>query len=781
MISPPPHDAADEISVREHARRLIAEGRRIVPVSPRSKKPDMNRWPNLVLTEDDLPAYFSNGNNLGVLTVGGLVDVDLDCHEARELGRLLLPATKRRHGRPSARDSHWWYDTSTEMPYDKFDDPDFQRGDPRRARIVEQRSGHGHQTLVPPSVHPDGEALAYSERGAPAHVDGPALARTITLIAALVLVVRTWPARGLRHEASKALAGTLLRCGLEEDTVVDVVVMVAQLAGDEEANDRAKDVATTARRLREGGDATGLPALLGTLQASEARRERISEWLGMKGRETRERAPRPPWPEMARAAYHGVVGKIVDKLAPLTEADAAAILLNLVVLCGWRMGRGREVRVGADRHGTNEYLCLVGDTSRARKGMASNLCEEVMRAALRECDPTWVDGQQASGLGSGEGLIAAVRDRVEREGKKGEIMVVDEGVADKRVLFRESEFGMILRAMERDGNTISARMREGWDGRDLHNTVKGSPLRATKPHISFLGHITEREVAARLTSTEYANGFGNRFLWACCRRQRDIALPEQLDFTRGPWPDLLAELHRGLEFGASGGGIVARWSEEAQRLYEDIYPTLDVPESEPDTVAADLLARGPAHVVRLSLIYACLDCSATIEETHVRAALACWEYCSESVLYIFHDVAVRPSPAGQQACIDSKNTRGVKKTDALLLGLEAVLFSVANSGTPDPEWTGTAAELHQAVERLRQTPGISHELAEIEEYWPSNAVWLGRALNAERERLAERGIAVTPVKRYGERLWQVSQSPGGKYRPYRLAVQEEPADSGEPF
>ena len=77
----------------------------------------------------------------------------------------------------------------------------------------------------------------------------------------------------------------------------------------------------------------------------------------------------PPagWPEPpAAAAYHGVCGEIVSKLAPETEADPVAILTQLLVAAGSVIGRGAFFQVEATLHHPNEFLVLVGDSSKAR-------------------------------------------------------------------------------------------------------------------------------------------------------------------------------------------------------------------------------------------------------------------------------------------------------------------------------------------------------------------------------------------------------------------------------
>ena len=63
-----------------------------------------------------------------------------------------------------------------------------------------------------------------------------------------------------------------------------------------------------------------------------------------------------------------------------------------------------------------------------------------------------------------------------------------------------------------------------------------------------------------------------------------------------------------------------------------MYPALSDPEP---TLIGELLARGPAQVLRLSLIYALLDGQDRIGLVHLRASLALWEYVERTVRYVF--------------------------------------------------------------------------------------------------------------------------------------------------
>src|ERR1700675_3494600 len=77
------------------------------------------------------------------------------------------------------------------------------------------------------------------------------------------------------------------------------------------------------------------------------------------------------WPEPPDgAAYHGLAGEIVEAIAPHTEADPVAVLVQLLVAYGALIGGGAWFEVEADRHYPNEFAVLVGDSALSRKGSA---------------------------------------------------------------------------------------------------------------------------------------------------------------------------------------------------------------------------------------------------------------------------------------------------------------------------------------------------------------------------------------------------------------------------
>src|SRR5262245_46214767 len=227
------------------------------------------------------------------------------------------------------------------------------------------------------------------------------------------------------------------------------------------------------------------------------------------------------WPTMDEAAYQGLAREVVEAIKPHSEADPVAILIQFLALAGNAMGRTAYYLVEDDRHHTNLFAVLVGESSKARKGTSLGRVRAIMKIA----DQGWSDDRLKGGLSSGEGLINEVRDqRKEWNRKEGREEIVDPGISDKRLMIVEPEFAGALAVAERHGNTISTLIRRAWDGDKLQSMTKNSPLCATDPHISLIGHITEDELRARLTRTDMANGFANRFLFVLIRRSKELPL-----------------------------------------------------------------------------------------------------------------------------------------------------------------------------------------------------------------------------------------------------------------
>ncbi len=343
---------------------------------------------------------------------------------------------------------------------------------------------------------------------------------------------------------------------------------------------------------------------------------------------TAEDWPGPPAPP----AFAGLAGDVARAIDPETEADAAAVLAQFLVAFGSACGRTAFRAVGKRRHHGNLFAVLVGATSRGRKGTAWDWVESL----FKEAEPHWVGECLQSGLSSGEGLIQAVRDKrmgMEKPKKGGEPVevCVDEGVADKRLLVVEEEFGATLRVMARDGNILSATLRQAWDGGRLRTLTRQSPLKATDAHVSVLGHITRQELTKLLQSNDQANGFANRILWLAVRRSK--LLP---DGGREPagWAALVKRVAESLRLAAHYTGSTKGMERTARctKLWREEYPRLTA--DRPGAFGL-VTSRAEAQVLRLSLLYALLDGSDEIDEPHLHSALALWDYAERSCRWIF--------------------------------------------------------------------------------------------------------------------------------------------------
>jgi hypothetical protein len=332
------------------------------------------------------------------------------------------------------------------------------------------------------------------------------------------------------------------------------------------------------------------------------------------------RTPHPPlevaWPDSPdEEAFIGIAGDVVRTIEPHSESDPVALLVQALAAFGSVIGRRAHQRVEATRHYGNLYVALVGRTGKARKGSSW----DHNRRLFESVDESWATACNVSGLTSGEGLIWAVRDSMEGG---------EEGVADKRLLAVETELSGTLQVLNRQGNSLSACIRQAWDSGALRTLTKNSPARVTGAHVSIIGHTTAEELRRYLRETEMANGFGNRFLWACVRRSK--MLPDGGHMERVDVASLVRRLTDAVDFAKEVDEV--RRDDEARELWHDVYPRLSA--ERPGLLGA-MTSRAEAQVVRLSLLYALLDCSQTIRVEHLRAALALWGYCERSAAYTF--------------------------------------------------------------------------------------------------------------------------------------------------
>ena len=217
-----------------------------------------------------------------------------------------------------------------------------------------------------------------------------------------------------------------------------------------------------------------------------------------------------------------------------------------------------------------------------------------------------------SGLSTGEGLIWRVRDPQ----------------AEKRLLVFQPELASVFRVMERQGNNLSAIVRQAWDTGNLRVLTKKAKNEATNAHISIIGHITLPELRRYMDRTEIANGFANRFLWACVKRSK--LLPEGGTIDTAVLDSFIQELGQVVAAATTVGELTR--DREARELWGQVYEPLTkgIP-----GLLGSATSRADPQTMRLATLYALLDRSDVIRRIHLEAALELWGYCFDSARYIF--------------------------------------------------------------------------------------------------------------------------------------------------
>jgi hypothetical protein len=297
------------------ARDYIARGWNPIPIPYRAKGPTGDEWGKLRITDENVEQFFDGSpQNIGVQLgkkSDGLTDVDLDCPEAVVLAPQFLPSTPAVFGRASKPRSHYLYciDDAPNKGSLKLTDLD-------KAVIVELRMGGGDkgaQTVFPGSIHTSGETIEWVSDREPTQTSFAVLKDAVTKIAVGVILIRSWPAKGGRHDAALALGGFLARAGWETNDIANFVEIVAHAAGSEDPAARSKDATDSAEAHARGENVYGLPGLCQHFGGAEG--EKIAKFL-----EYRESAPHHgPSPAGTISVNPGELPRVVD------EAEAAIL------------------------------------------------------------------------------------------------------------------------------------------------------------------------------------------------------------------------------------------------------------------------------------------------------------------------------------------------------------------------------------------------------------------------------------------------------------------------
>lgn len=344
-------------------------------------------------------------------------------------------------------------------------------------------------------------------------------------------------------------------------------------------------------------------------------------------------------PVIAADAMPTLVRDVVAAATQSSEAHPVAVAANIIALFCCAIGRAAFQRIGDATIHARPFLLVVGKSGKARKGTAEHTPREVAKRADTLSRTRHASDDRlrihAGGLSSGEGVGWAIRDPREPDDKTGK--GGDPGVIDKRLMVIESEFANVLAQVKREGNILSATIRNLWDGRDIEPLTKTNQLTVTRPHVVLVGHVTGHELREKSSENDAANGLLNRFLVLHVQRPKLVPLPE-------PTPpdvlDSLAErLADAIDF-ATGGNPHGNNTHEvtlspsAKEVWCELYPDIT---RDGEGRAGSLMARSEVYARMLAMVFALMDKRDVIEPGDLLSALAWINYWRESINYIWRD------------------------------------------------------------------------------------------------------------------------------------------------
>ena len=300
----------------------------------------MQNWPSLRLTKSDLPMYFNGtASNIGVILGDqyGTTDIDLDSPEAIAVACDILPDTGMIFGRKSKPASHYFYRCDPPLRSRRFLDP-INKECLVELRCQKSDGSVGLQTVVPPSIHPEGEEIRFEpgRDGHPANVEASILQTAVAKIAATSLLARYWPGKKAgRNQAFIALAGALARAGwtLDDAVAFNSAVYRALWGASADLTACRAEVLATYEKHGGGFQTTGRPSLQDLVDKRVV--NKTFSWLSI------TQPSLPPQDEDAPSVAHPQSHSMEDLLADDSIAVPQLLIEGFLPKCGLVLLGGR--------------------------------------------------------------------------------------------------------------------------------------------------------------------------------------------------------------------------------------------------------------------------------------------------------------------------------------------------------------------------------------------------------------------------------------------------------
>lgn len=335
-------------------------------------------------------------------------------------------------------------------------------------------------------------------------------------------------------------------------------------------------------------------------------------------------------PQPDPACLYGLIGDVGRAGSDGTETNPHAIAANFMAYLACAIGRNPYLPIGNTWHHARLFVLHIGRSGRGRKGDALSLALRIDQA-LRELSNAHAPQIHRGGLSSREGLVALIHDGYKQGRQDVEPMV------DKRLWVVESEFANVLHQGRRDGNTLSAALRDCWDGVSMKPATKSNRLYASDPHVCLSGAISPGELLTLMKTRELTNGFANRFLMIWAERSQVLPFPKATP--QATVDEIAQRVLEVLKFVAADqhgnrDGLRMELSPQAQWHYGQLYRA-ELNEECGSPVLAALLERRAPMLLRLAMLFALTNTQLRIDVQHIEAAAAWIRHAVASVRFVF--------------------------------------------------------------------------------------------------------------------------------------------------
>ncbi|MGH6763015.1 MAG: bifunctional DNA primase/polymerase [Phyllobacterium sp.] len=328
-------------------------------VLPAREKAPKGKWGTAVeRSDEDLFFAYGTASNVGIALgerSGGLIDIDNDWPEAALVCNFVFDLYPS-FGRATSQNSHRFVrgtlpkNIRFEIPADARELFGADKG-----TVLELR-GNKLQTMVPPSVHPNGELLRWHDD--PRHIpkaDGAELERYAGGVAFLAVILNRYPrGAGNRDNICLALTGTLIRAGFSDEEIDAWVTHLASLANDEEADKRGK-AAASREKIEADEAAWGLPTLC-ELLGIEPIEKTLRKWLGLGGGGGADPDAITVWPGEMHIAVDRAEQALMRESVGIYQRSDSLVRVVRLVDCVDEEGIGRDSGAIIIRPATKPWL-----------------------------------------------------------------------------------------------------------------------------------------------------------------------------------------------------------------------------------------------------------------------------------------------------------------------------------------------------------------------------------------------------------------------------------------